>query len=71
MITVIEYFDIVDQKLRKFTSDSYFLMHPDLMTVWYRYLTLEVTNSVVVTSFNLACAFQIVDFIHVKNIESN
>lgn len=34
-------------------------------------LTLEVTNPVVVTSFATVHQFQIIDFIHVKNIESN
>ena len=71
VIIVIEYFDIVDKKLRKFTSDSCFLMHPDLMTVWYLYHPYFRSYKFCRGCLTLDCAFQIVDFIHVKNIESN
>ena len=41
------------------------------MTIWYRYLPYVRSYKFCRGYLILACAFQIVDFIHVKNIESN
>ena len=41
------------------------------MTVWYLYHSYVRSYKFCRGYFILACAFQIIDFIHVKNIESN